>query len=775
MGELSFGAYRLDTQKGRLYHQDEPLELEPQIYGILEVLVTRHGEIVSRHEIIDAVWDGRLVSNNVIDNRIKSARAAIGDNGKDQRYIKTYPNRGYKFIGKLSPADEIASPSELLSSSIVLNSSSPLSRKSPFFFQKSIVLKVAAAAVIAVSGFFILSESTHSGITQIPIVSEGNNDTAVYNLATSDDPNALPRVAVLPFEAIGYKYDYDYLPEILRSEFNTTITAIDGITVVGLSSGAAFEASLQDYDILKKAFDLDYVIASKMLPYKKAFKLSVSLVDLENGAVLLNQPFDLDVADKDSLDDLPALIARKITLLTANKLSLSVDRLPPYWQNYDFYKKYEEAKRIGARRDYESLKTSLELLREVMAEEPDFIPAYATFLKFLSTQVLYHREDENALFKEQAEVGRKMNEIGPEAPETLIFNAIMREYNAGNFTRSLRAYDPRNKVSVAEYILKTDPDNFEAHLILSRYSNGYRSKAETIEALERTLRLMPTNPTVLSKYSSALFCNEELDKARAVLNKASQWHPDHRDILVAEIKYRRSIGDYGTALVKTRQLLQQGYVTTNEVISLSALFFDLGHPELALPHVRHSSYKAAVYARMGDKEATIKEASELEHKSTGYNSRMMVDDDYVPDYYLKKYKFKRLDPMGEPISRLCNLREVIRKAHNFKHLDPANYEEIGSVNYNGILPVLTEHYKDKDLTDFRIQEEFTSLMGLHLLEGHPDKAIEVMDAAMERGFLFLGTFKEPYLRELKSHPGFAERLERMQKSADLLVEKYYTD
>jgi len=234
-----------------------------------------------------------------------------------------------------------------------------------------------------------------------------------------------------------------------------------------------------------------------------------------------------------------------------------------------------------------------------------------------------------------------------------------------------------------------------------------------------------------------------------------------------------SVGEYETALVKTRQLLKQGYVTTNEVFRFSLLFFDLGHPELTLPHARNSLNKAEIYARLGDKEATIREASVVEHAAPSYNARMMVDDDYVPKSYREIIKIKRVDAKGVPIPRLCSLRNDMRNIYNFKHIDPANYEKIGSVNYETNLSVLTDYYKGKGVTDLRVQEEFTSLMGLHLLEGHPDKAIEVMDAAMERGFLFLGTLKEPYLRELKSHPGFAERLERMQKSADLLIEKYY--
>lgn len=781
MSTLSFGGYRLDTLKARLYHLDQPLELEPQIYGILALLITRHGELVSRDDIIDSVWDGRTVSNNLIDNRIKSARAAIGDDGKTQRYIKTYPNLGYKFIGEIKAVEAISLaqptkyPDEPKPSAQEISIQVQPSHKSPSFLQKSTAWKIAAMAVVGVFGFFILSESTRSGITQVPPLSEVTDEEAIYRLAFADDPDAPPRVAVLPVEAVGKKSDYGFLPEVIRGEINHHITGIDGITVVALSSGVGVKDDVKKYNTLRKDFGLDYAIASRVTPHGKDYKLNVSLLDVGDGAVLYNEAYDLNLSSENDLNKSPAIIASKVTLITANALNLSVDRLPKSWENYEFYKKYEEANLIGESHDYEDLKISLELLREVMAEEPNFIPAYAAFLKYLSHQIFFYGEEQKILFKEQATVGKVMDEIAPEAPETLIKNAFMRDYDVLHSPPSIRPYDPRNKVSVAEYILKSDPDNLEAHLILSRFSGKYRSRAKTVETNENALRLMPTNASVLSQYSDALFCNQQIDKARSVLDRASQWHPDHRDILYSEIKYNRRIGNYSLALMKIKQLLNRGYVDRNEANAFSLLFFDLGHPELFLPHVRYSPDRAKVYARMGDKEATIREGNGLEHKPQSYNARMMVDDDYVPDYYLKKHEFKRLDPTGEPVALVCSLRRYIRRLHNFKYLDPANYEKIGSYNYETNLPVLTEYYKDKDIKDLRVQEEFTSLMGLHLLQGRPDEAMEVMDAAIERGFLFIGTLKEPYLRELQSHPGFAERLERMQKSADLLIETYYHD
>jgi len=778
MGKLSFGAYRLDTQKSRLYHQDQPLELEPQIYGILELLISHHGEVVSRDEIIDAVWDGRLVSNNVIDNRIKSARAAIGDSGRDQRYIKTYPNRGYKFIGALSPVNETASSAEPISPPEVIHSSpSPEpeiseleqpSHKSSYILQKSTALKLAATAIASVFGFFILSQSTRSEIAQAPSVSEVNDAEAVYKLAFEDRPNSLPRVAVLPFETIGDKSDYEYLPEILRSEFNNTITAIDGITVVGLSSGAALDKSLKDYDILKDAFALDYAISAKMLPYGNALKLNVSMVEVEDGNILYNESFNLDVPDKDSLDDLPALIARKVTLMTANKLSLSADNLPVSWESYDFYKKYEEARIMAAFADYESTKKAAELLREVIAEEPEFIPPYSELYTLLAWQFSFLADDHEVLLKEQTELNRKMNEIAPEAPETLITHAYMDSSDGGVDKASMGEYVRNDPVSVAKYVLKKDPDNQLGHKTLAIRSRDLGDQAAMIKAHEDVLRLMPTDADMLSRYSTALYCDDQIDKAGAVIDRASHWHPNHRMILTKQMLQARAKGEYDVALRNGKRLLDQGIITHLESYSLSSLFFDLGHPELALPHIRFEPIKAHIYALLGDKDIAFKEAAVYEAFYTSTRARMIADETYYPENYTVNRTYRNLgEPDDETKVNGCRVHHLVRDAHVLKKIKSEKFEHF--------LRLLTEHVEEKDVEDFVLQRDYTTLMGLYLLQDNPDKALEVLDIAIERGFLFIGSLKEPHLRDLASHPGFTQRLERMQKSANLLIEKYYTD
>jgi len=115
------------------------------------------------------------------------------------------------------------------------------------------------------------------------------------------------------------------------------------------------------------------VIGSKLTSYGEIFKLAVSLVRVKDQSVLDTQSYDLNLSNDADLNELLSKIASKTTLMTANKLSLSVEELPTSWRNYDFYAKFKEAEAIAETADYESLKRANQLFREVISEEPNYI------------------------------------------------------------------------------------------------------------------------------------------------------------------------------------------------------------------------------------------------------------------------------------------------------------------------------------------------------------------------------------------------------------------
>lgn len=94
-----FEDFALDPDRRELLHGTKPVPLEPQVFDLLLYLVQHGDRVVSRDDLIGAVWRRRVISDSALSTRINAARAALGDTGEAQRLIKTLPRRGLRFVG----------------------------------------------------------------------------------------------------------------------------------------------------------------------------------------------------------------------------------------------------------------------------------------------------------------------------------------------------------------------------------------------------------------------------------------------------------------------------------------------------------------------------------------------------------------------------------------------------------------------------------------------------------------------------------------------------
>jgi pimeloyl-ACP methyl ester carboxylesterase len=101
----SFGGVELDTDTYELRSGGRIVEVEPQVFEVLAHLAAHSGRVVTKEELLDAVWGHRIVSESALSTRIKQARAAVGDDGQAQRVIKTVHGRGYRLIGLTAGAE----------------------------------------------------------------------------------------------------------------------------------------------------------------------------------------------------------------------------------------------------------------------------------------------------------------------------------------------------------------------------------------------------------------------------------------------------------------------------------------------------------------------------------------------------------------------------------------------------------------------------------------------------------------------------------------------
>src|SRR6516162_10204573 len=102
-----FEDHTLDAERRELRRGSLLLSMEPQVFDLLAFLVKNRDRVVSRDDLLASVWGGRIVSESTIASRISAVRRVIGDNGEQQRLVRTIIGKGIRFIGAVQQqADE---------------------------------------------------------------------------------------------------------------------------------------------------------------------------------------------------------------------------------------------------------------------------------------------------------------------------------------------------------------------------------------------------------------------------------------------------------------------------------------------------------------------------------------------------------------------------------------------------------------------------------------------------------------------------------------------
>ena len=100
-----FENYAFDTDRRELRRGAELVAIPPQVFDLLDYLIHNRDHVVSKDDLIDAIWKGRIVSETALTTRLNAARSAIGDTGDEQRLIKTLPRKGFRFVGTVREAE----------------------------------------------------------------------------------------------------------------------------------------------------------------------------------------------------------------------------------------------------------------------------------------------------------------------------------------------------------------------------------------------------------------------------------------------------------------------------------------------------------------------------------------------------------------------------------------------------------------------------------------------------------------------------------------------
>src|SRR5690349_17890802 len=97
--QYEFGDCALDSDRRELTRRAEAVAIGPKVFDLLLYLVQNREHVVSKDDLMDAVWAGRIISESTLTSHINAVRKAIGDSGEEQRLVRTLARKGFRFVG----------------------------------------------------------------------------------------------------------------------------------------------------------------------------------------------------------------------------------------------------------------------------------------------------------------------------------------------------------------------------------------------------------------------------------------------------------------------------------------------------------------------------------------------------------------------------------------------------------------------------------------------------------------------------------------------------
>ena len=237
---LAFGDYVLDGERRELRCGGELIAVEPQVFDLLVYLVQHHDRVVSKDDLLQAVWGGRIVSDSALAARINAARRALGDSGKAQGWIRTLPRKGVRFIGA------------------VREEQAPATASSP-------------------------PESSD-------------------NMPAPALPDA-PSIAVLPFQNLSGDLEQEYFADGMVEEIITALSRVRWLFVIARNSSFTYKGHAVGVNQIGRELGVRYVLEGSVRKAGNRVRITAQLVEAESGAQLWADRFEGSLEDVFQLQD----------------------------------------------------------------------------------------------------------------------------------------------------------------------------------------------------------------------------------------------------------------------------------------------------------------------------------------------------------------------------------------------------------------------------------------------------------------------------------------
>ncbi len=260
--QFQFSNHVLDAGLRELTRGGEAIAVEPQVFDLLIYLVENRDRVVSKDDLIESIWNGRIVSELTLTSRINAARTAVGDSGKGQAVIRTIARKGFRFVGQLRDAPASRStPRDALMSQPVTSPSQVKPAELPQF------------------------------------------DISPSAIPASLPPLDRPAIAVLPFVNISDEGEQVHFSEGISEDIITALSKLRWFYVVARNSSFSYKGKAVHLRQIGEELGVGYVVEGSVRKDGDQVRITAQLNDVVTGSHLWAERYDRSLADVFAVQD----------------------------------------------------------------------------------------------------------------------------------------------------------------------------------------------------------------------------------------------------------------------------------------------------------------------------------------------------------------------------------------------------------------------------------------------------------------------------------------
>ncbi len=517
--KYEFGEFLLDPRERQLLHAGQAVPLTPKAFDLLVLLVKNSGGLLTKDELMSALWPDSFVEEINLAQNISLIRKALGDSSREERVVETVPKQGYRFKAKVReiparPMAEVAgapaktmpeprAPLESLASAAEAAQTSPGDPCVTNMPKSSLPLISLIAVCVAVAGMLV-------------VVWLGS--AWWRRRAVAAHPSAPRSLAVLPLVNLSGDAGQDFFADGMTDELTTQLAKIGSVRIVSRTSAMRYRNPQKPLPQIARELNVDAVIEGSVVRSDERVKLTVQLID---GATDRHVWADSYECDRKEALSLPKQVALDIAHEFKGTMN-ALGQRPPGSRPVDpgAYEAFFKARYFWNKRTEPDLKKARAYFQEAMEKDPAYAPAYAGLaLWYISASSYSLISPQEAYPLSRAMAQKALALDGALAEAHVPLGVIQSEYEwnlpaAEKEFREAIALNPNDVTAhqfYAEDVLEAEGRSVEAiaelrlaeqldpSSVMTRVAVGYgfflaRDYGQALEQARKTLELEPSFP-----------------------------------------------------------------------------------------------------------------------------------------------------------------------------------------------------------------------------------------------------------------------------------------